>query len=93
MAFGLDIDSVNKSNNEFNKVVGESLRGFHRITFDPFIMYKPNEWNWIKSYRKTLRQVREMGKAEIVKRVLGWQEEDAISKDILSNLLKYYSKP
>lgn len=40
MAFGLDIDSVNKTNNEFNKYVGESLRGFHRITFDPFIMVK-----------------------------------------------------
>ena len=38
MAFGLNLDSVNGSKNEFNKVVGDSLQGFHRITFDPFIM-------------------------------------------------------
>lgn len=45
MAFGLELDTVTKSNNEFNKLVGESLRGFHRITFDPFIVVSIIKFN------------------------------------------------
>ena len=37
MAFNLNVDSINDPKNQFNHYVGKSIKGFHRITFDPFI--------------------------------------------------------
>ena len=37
IAFGMNVDSINNPSNELNKHVYESLKGFYRTTFDPFI--------------------------------------------------------
>ncbi len=36
-AFGMEVDSINEPSNELNHYVYESVKGFYRITFDPFI--------------------------------------------------------
>jgi len=33
----MNVDSINNPSNQLNKHVYESLKGFYRTTFDPFI--------------------------------------------------------
>ncbi len=47
VAFGMNVDSVNNPQNELNTSVYESLKGFYRYTFDPFL-----EACFIKSAKK-----------------------------------------
>lgn len=37
VAFGMNVDSVNDPKNDLNQYVYESLKGFYRQTFDPFL--------------------------------------------------------
>jgi len=38
VAFGMNNDSINDPENVLNKYVYESVKGFYRIQFEPFIM-------------------------------------------------------
>ena len=38
VAFGMNNDSINDPNNILNKYVYESVKGFYRIQFEPFIL-------------------------------------------------------
>ena len=40
VGFGMHVDSVNDPKNELNQSVYESLKGFYRYTYDPFIEVK-----------------------------------------------------
>lgn len=37
ISFGMHVDSTNNADNKLNRYVYESLKGFYRITFDPFL--------------------------------------------------------
>ncbi len=39
----MNVDSVNDPKNDLNQNVYESLKGFYRYTFDPFIEVNPPE--------------------------------------------------
>ncbi len=38
VTFGMENDSINDSDNILSKYVSESVKGFYRIQFEPFIM-------------------------------------------------------
>jgi hypothetical protein len=43
VGFGMHVDSVNDPHNELNTSVYDSLKGFYRYTFDPFIEVRLTE--------------------------------------------------
>ena len=37
VGFGMHTDSINDPNNELNHFIYEGVKGFYRITFEPFL--------------------------------------------------------
>nr|QVK45600.1 cytochrome P450 [Brachionus paranguensis] len=88
IAFSMQVDTINDPNNELNHYVYESLKGFYRQTFEPFLAYNPGEWKWLRSYKIIIRKLRDIGKKHIMKRLLYLQNDNYVPDDILTNLLK-----
>nr|UOU03247.1 cytochrome P450 3049F1 [Brachionus rubens] len=88
VAFGMNVDSVNDPKNELNHYVYESLKGFYRQTFEPFLQFNPTEWKFLYNYKNTIRKLRKIGKKQIMKRLLSFQNDHYVSEDILDSLLK-----
>nr|ATW72322.1 cytochrome p450 CYP3049F2 [Brachionus calyciflorus] len=88
IAFGMNTNSINDPKNELNHYVYESLKGFYRQTFEPFIIYNPLEWKFLYNYKQIIRKLRDLGRKQILKRILNLQNGNYVADDILTNLLK-----
>jgi hypothetical protein len=53
-----------------------------------YIKYKPNEWNYIKSYKNIIRSLRDLARKQILNRLELIKDGAYFSKDILTYLLK-----
>nr|QEV83798.1 cytochrome P450 [Brachionus rotundiformis] len=67
IAFSMNVDTINDPNNELNHYVYESLKGFYRQTFEPFLIFNPGEWKWLRDYKQIIRNLRNIGKKHIMK--------------------------
>lgn len=92
IAFGMNVNSINDPSNELNICVYESVKGFYRIQFEPFLSYNPLEWGYIYRYKQNLNKLREIGRNEILKRLKLLENNDYVIDDILTYLLKSHSE-
>ncbi|CAF0954298.1 unnamed protein product [Brachionus calyciflorus] len=87
VGFGMEIDSINKDNNLKNYVF-EGLRGFNRALFDPTLKLSFSGWSFIRSYRRLMKNLRGLGRKQILSRIKLIQDGSYLIDDILTIMLK-----
>nr|UOU03257.1 cytochrome P450 3049B1-1 [Brachionus rubens] len=87
VGFGMQIDSIQKDN-DLKKYVFESFRGFARSLIDPSIWFTLDGRKYIIQYRKILKELRSLGRNQVLTRIKTFQDGGYSIDDLLSIMLK-----
>ncbi|RNA07005.1 cholesterol 24-hydroxylase-like [Brachionus plicatilis] len=87
VGFSMDIDSINQDNN-LKGYVSKSLEGFNKILLDPFLKFSISGWSYIKTYKHILKNLRDLGRYQILKRIESIKDGSYVSDDLITIMLK-----
>lgn len=95
VAFGMETDSLNDPKNKLNSFITESLAGVMRFMhYKPIIFSSilPNEILYKYKYKKIIKELREIGREQILSRIKLIQVDEYVPSDLLSITLKSAEK-
>ena len=93
VAFGMETDALNDSEDKLNFYIAESFRGYTKymnyIYFYISRLY-PSTYTYKKFYRNIIKNLRQIGNDQIMKRIELLKEDSFIPSDLLTITLKEY---
>jgi cholesterol 24-hydroxylase len=93
VAFGMETDALNDSEDKLNFYIAESFRGYTKymnyIYFYISRLY-PSTYTYKKFYRNIIKNLRQIGNDQIMKRIKLLKEDSYIPSDLLTITLKEY---
>nr|UOU03256.1 cytochrome P450 3049B1-2 [Brachionus rubens] len=87
VGFGMQIDSITKDN-KLKEYVYEAFKGLRRALLDPSIWFTINGRLYIRNYRRVLKELRSIGRSQILSRIRTIHEGGYTVDDLLSIMLR-----
>nr|QEV83800.1 cytochrome P450 [Brachionus rotundiformis] len=87
VGFSMEIDSINYDNN-LKGYVFKALEGFNKILFNPFLRFSISGWSYIKNYKRIIKNLRDLGRFQILKRIESIKDGSYVSDDLITLMLR-----
>jgi hypothetical protein len=92
IAFGMQTDSINDVNNKLNAYLANLMRRLEECLRDPLVKIRFNRLKKARDSKKMTFYLRDVAKKKLYERLEGLERGEPLGDDILSNILRSYSK-
>ncbi|KAK6479027.1 cholesterol 24-hydroxylase-like [Huso huso] len=88
VAFGMDLNLLDESETPFPHAISTCLKGMTQYIQNPYMMYMPWHWKFVKEVEDSAELLRKTGKECIEKRKRAVKNGEEVPDDILTQILK-----
>ncbi|XP_058847753.1 cholesterol 24-hydroxylase-like isoform X1 [Acipenser ruthenus] len=88
VAFGMDLNLLDESKTPFPHAISTCLKGMTQYIQNPYMMYMPWHWKFVKEVEDSAELLRKTGKEYIEKRKRAVKNGEEVPDDILTQILK-----
>ena len=95
VAFGMETDALNDSEDKLNFYIAESFRGYQKYVETVYFLisrFYPSTYSYKKFYKNIIKNLRQVGDDQIMNRLKLIKEDSYVPSDLLSITLKNFGK-